>query len=97
MYARIVHTQTNPDMYEDVVNLFNDSVVPAAQEQPGFVNILLCADPYSGKGIAISLWETEADLEDSANNGYLQEQLAKFGAYFTAQPVVESYEVSAYA
>lgn len=46
-------------------------------------------------GIAIAMWETEADMAASeASGGYYREQLARGAHFFTAPPVWEAYEVT---
>ena len=45
------------------------------------------------KGIAITLWETEADLQTS-ESGYYQEQLVKASHLLAGSSVRERYEVA---
>jgi heme-degrading monooxygenase HmoA len=97
MHARVVSIQLQPGKTNEAVNLFRDSVVPAAQQQPGFKNLLLLTDPTTGKGLSISLWETEADMTAGEASGYFQAQLAKFGGILAAPPAREQYEVSVQA
>lgn len=94
MHARVVSIQLQPGKTNEAVSLFRDSVVPAAQQQPGFNRLLLLTDPTTGKGLSISLWETEADMTAGEASGYFQAQLAKFGAIFAGPPAREQYEVS---
>ena len=52
------------------------------------------ADP-SGKALAISVWETEADmLAGESGSGYYQEQIAKFGSLIAGPPALDHYELS---
>jgi heme-degrading monooxygenase HmoA len=95
MHARVVTVQSNPDKIDETTRIYRDSVVPAASQQPGFKGaILLNAQDGSGKGISITLWETEADLEAGESSGYYQEQIDKFKGVFTAAPVRETFEVA---
>ncbi len=71
-------------------------MVPAAEKQKGFRGGYLLTDRATGKGISISLWETEADMKASETSGYLQEQIAKFGGLFAGPPIREAFEVSAH-
>ena len=50
-----------------------------------------------GKGISISLWDSEADMTAGEGSGYYQQQLGKFKDVFGAPPVREAYEVSVQA
>jgi heme-degrading monooxygenase HmoA len=73
---------------------YRDSIVPAAKQQQGFTSALLLTDSRSGKGISVTLWETEADQVASEASGYFQEQIAKLGGVIAGPPVREAYEVS---
>ncbi|HLE29970.1 MAG TPA: antibiotic biosynthesis monooxygenase [Anaerolineales bacterium] len=94
MHARVVTVQVQPGKIEETIRIYRDSVVPAAKEQKGFKGALLLTDPNTGKGVSVTLWETEADLKAGEASGYYQEQIAKFGAVFAAPPAREAYEVS---
>jgi heme-degrading monooxygenase HmoA len=77
MFARIVTVQVPPDKREEAISIFQNSVIPAAKQQKGFISLMLVTD-RTGKGVSVGLWETEADLNANEASGYLQEQLAKF-------------------
>lgn len=94
MYARVVFTHVQADKEDAVIQLYNESVVPAAMEQPGFKGLLSLVDRSRGKAISITLWETEEDMLAGESSGYYQEQLAKFGDKLSAFPTLETYEVN---
>jgi heme-degrading monooxygenase HmoA len=79
---------------DEAIALFQDSVVPAADQQRGHKGHYLLTDRKNSKGISISLWETEADMATGESSGHYQQQLAKFKDLFAAPPVREAYEVS---
>lgn len=97
MYARTVTVQIQPNQNEAAVAIFQNSVIPAAREQKGFISLMLLTNPATGKGLSISLWESEADLQASEANSYFQAQLAKFGGVFAGPPAREAYEVSTHS
>jgi heme-degrading monooxygenase HmoA len=98
MYARVVTAQVAPGKITEGIQLWRDSVMPAAREQKGFKSGRLLVNRQTGKIISVGLWETEADLQASGEgSAYLQAQLAKFASLFTAPPVIENYEVGAEA
>jgi len=94
MYARVTTTQTQPGKTEEAIRIYRDSVVPAAKQQQGFKGVFLLTDPNTGKGLSITLWETEADMRAGETSGYYQEQIAKFAPVLAGPPTRESYEVS---
>jgi quinol monooxygenase YgiN len=95
MYARVTFSQVSPDRIDEAVSLLRDSLVPAARQQKGFKGYLLLGDRAVGKGISISMWETESDRAASDQpSEYYREVTARIAPFFTAQPVVENYEVN---
>ena len=96
MYARTVSGVTQPGRLDDLIAIYRDSVAPAAKQQKGFVGAYLLTSG-EGKGMSVTLWETEADMTAGQASGYLQEQIGKLGALLTAPPVTENYEVKVQA
>jgi heme-degrading monooxygenase HmoA len=94
MYARVMTVQLQPGKIEEAIQIYRDSTVPSAKQLQGFKSALFLTDATTGKGISITMWETEADLKASETSGWLQEQPAKFASLFTATPVQEVYEVA---
>ena len=97
MYSRVVTVQVQPDKLEEAISIFQNSVLPAAKQQKGFISLMLLTDRSTGKGVSVGMWETEADLKANEASGYFQEQLAKFGGVFAAPPVRDAYEVSVHS
>jgi heme-degrading monooxygenase HmoA len=94
MHARVVTVQLQPGRNEEAIALFRDSVLPSAKQQKGFKGARLLTDSGTGKGIVVTVWESEADLKASESSGYYREQIAKFSGMFAAPPVREIYELN---
>ena len=94
MYARLTIVQMKPDLLDETIKLYKDGVIPAAKSQKGFRGAYLLSDSKSGKGISITLWDSEEEAIANEKSGYYQDQVNKFKEYFTAPPVREGYEVS---
>jgi heme-degrading monooxygenase HmoA len=97
MYARATTSQILPDKVDEAIAIYRDSVTPAAKQQKGFKGIWMLTDRKTGKGISITLWETEADMTAGESSGFYQQQVAKFKDVFGAPPVREQYEVTVQA
>ena len=97
MFARFTIVQVNVDTVDEVIKLYEDSVVPAAKSQKGYRGAYLFTDRKTGKGYSISLWDSEEDAIENDKSGYYQEQVGKFAKHMTAPPVQEGYEVSVQA
>lgn len=95
MFARVVTVQVNPETVDESTRIYEESIVVAMKEQPGFQGTtLLTKTDGSGTALSISLWATEADMQAGEASGYLQAQFAKVGSFLTAPPTSEYYEVS---
>jgi hypothetical protein len=65
MYARLTTIQGSPEKIEDAIRVVENDVIPASKVLPGFKNGYWLADRKSGKMIALTLFETEKDVEAS--------------------------------
>ena len=94
MFARLTIVQVNVEKLDETTKLYEESVIPAAKLQKGYRGAYMLTDGKTGKGISISLWDTEEDAIANEQSGYYQEQVGKFKDYLTAPPVQEGYEVA---
>jgi hypothetical protein len=79
---------------EEAVQLYRDSVLPAARKQKGYRAASLMTNPKTGKCLAITYWDKEEDALANERSRYYQEQLIKYVRLFLASPVRDGYEVS---
>ena len=94
MYARVVTGQYQPGKVDEGEQIYRESILPAARQQPGFKGALGLVDRSSGKAISITLWQTAANAQASgASSSYGQAQLAKVASLLTVAPTIETYEV----
>ncbi len=94
MFARLTLVQVGSDKLDETIKIFREGVIPAAKSQRGYRGAYLLTDRKTGKGVSISLWDSEEDAIANEQSGYYQEQVSKFKDFFTAPPVREGYEVS---
>ena len=94
MYARVVTVQYQPGKSDEGEQLYRQSILPEARQQPGFKGVIGLIDRSSGKAISITFWENEASAQASgASSSYGQAQLAKIAPLFAGAPGIETYEV----
>ena len=94
MHARLAIAQFRSGKADEGMQMYRESILPEARQQRGFKGAMALLDRSTGKGMSITLWETEADAQASGTNTpYLQEQLAKVASLFAAPPSIETYEV----
>ncbi len=91
MYARVVTFQFQPGKLDEARQLFQ-SIQPEIRQQAGVQEIMLLLDRSANKALAISLWQTEADLQADMPNA--PARLARHSSFIAATPLVETYEVA---
>jgi len=95
MYARVTTGYVQPGKMDELNQYVRETLVPLYSQQQGFKGALFLTDRSANKAIAITLWETEAEMAaGEASGGYYREQLAKMAHLFASAPVREAYEVA---
>jgi heme-degrading monooxygenase HmoA len=92
MYSRVTLLEIDT-MRADVsaaAARFEAEVMPELREQEGFVGAVVLATP-EGKGMVITVWETEDAVEASA--GLAAGQVERFATLYAAPPGRDYYEV----
>jgi heme-degrading monooxygenase HmoA len=56
---------------------------------------LLLIDPASGKGLSITLWESDAAGQAYDTSGAYRELVAKVASFFSGPPSLDTYDVGA--
>ena len=93
MFARVINVELDPGDIEKAISIYGDSVIPASKQREGFVGALLLGDRNTGKGISITMWDSEEHLKAGEQSGFTQEQIAKFAQLLKGTPAIEGLEV----
>jgi hypothetical protein len=93
MVARVTHVKVKPEDVEEAVRLFDDSVVPAAEREEGFMGALLLTR-QDGRALVVDLCDSVEHLRANERSGFYQTQVAKFAGKFVDRPAREFYEVA---
>jgi len=93
MVARVTHVTVNPKDVEESVRLFDESVVPAAEQEEGFMGALLLVRD-DGRALAIDLCDTLEHMRANERSGFYQTQVTKFADKIVATPSREFYDVA---
>ena len=91
MHARVNATEWNPEKVEAGMRLTEETIIPSYQEEPGFRGYILLTEPGGSAAMAITLWETEADMESSAK--VAQAMIPKLKGILRAPPETKTYDV----
>ena len=94
MFARLTTVTASKDKIDEIIKIFADNIVPNAKSQKGYRRIYLLTNREIGKGVAISMWDSEEDATANEQSGYYKEQVGKVAAFFTSPPAFDGYEVS---
>ncbi len=91
MHARVTHSKSEPAKVDETIRFVKQDVVPNAKKLPGFKGGYWLADRTTGKGISITLWESEEMMRSSDEAAkQLVDKVAATGIQITG---VERYEV----
>ena len=95
MFARVTlfDIDTMQVNVRDAVEQFKELVVPEMKLQDGYQGSYVLTTG-EGRGLLLTLWETEEAAEAGIKSGYYDEQVRKFLAIYRAPPGRENYEVS---
>jgi heme-degrading monooxygenase HmoA len=94
MYARLSRfAGLDPERIEETTRQFEDESLEALAQQPGFRGITVGVNRRSGKAVTLTLWETEADMRQSAKLADEAREQAVATAKPERDPIVDDYEV----
>jgi len=93
MFARLTRFQVKLEKIEKAERIFEESIIPAAKTQKGFLHAYLLNNPKTGESVSITFWNTENDAVANEKNHYYQEQMVKLLDFISFGPVREGYEV----
>jgi heme-degrading monooxygenase HmoA len=68
MHARVTRFEDAPDKIDAGIVYIKDQVAPNAKQQRGFKKGYWLVDRATGKGLSITLWESEAAMKASEDN-----------------------------
>ena len=97
MYARVTTFQGSPDRIEDGLRIFREQATPAVQGQPGFRGAYVLVDRQTGKGLTLSVWESQAAMtaSDAAVRQVREQGIQASGV--SSMPTAARYEVAVQA
>jgi heme-degrading monooxygenase HmoA len=95
MFARLGMYQFHIDKLDEAVKRYEDRVIPAMKSLKGYRGAYMLSDRRTGKGISMTLWDSEEDAIADEQSGQFQERTSWFKDFFTVPPVREGYEVNA--
>jgi heme-degrading monooxygenase HmoA len=92
MYARVLTARVKPGKLDEMARLYQDLVVPFAEQQPGFKGLFMLTSLDKDKEVSVSLWETEAEMAAFGRECFAR-VVDQFSVLLAAPPDVEIYKV----
>jgi hypothetical protein len=94
MYARVtlLEIDTLRVSVADAIEQFRSQTLDRVRAQPGYRGVWVLATP-EGKGLLMSLWDTEAQAEVEGDHRFYGEELGRFATLFRSAPGREEYQV----
>ncbi len=95
MYARVTTFHLKVKSVEEASKIYEESIIPAAQKQPGFIRAFFLANRNAGKFVSITIWDNIESALANQKSGYFQAQIDKLEEYSVVKPDVEGFSVGA--
>ncbi len=95
MYIRFVSSQIKPETVDEAIQIWREQLIPVLKGIKGYKRGYLSGDRKSGKSVAVSIWETEADANAYYTSGKYAELIALFAQHMVVPPTQEQFEVFA--
>lgn len=93
MFARCTTMQFKIAFMDKAIDIYNQSILPAAKSQKGFKGLNFFLDRKTGKAVSIAIWKSEEDALANEKSHYYQEQLVKLMSLYSSPPIREGFEV----
>ena len=93
MFANVSRVRLQPGKMEEGPTFWQQTILPVLKQLQGFRGLIVLGDPQSNKGMALLLWESEADGEAALNSRALQQAFEPGMAMLAGQPELEGYQV----
>lgn len=94
MYARVTSFEidTLRTDLDTALKHFEELILPTLREQEGYEGAFVLRTP-EGKGMLMTLWESEEMATRGIESGYYDEQIAKVVTFLRQPPGRDHYEV----
>jgi hypothetical protein len=94
MFARVTQLEidTLRTSVDSALALFEDDVLPALRQQPGYQGLYVLTT-NTGGGLVISLWDSAEHASADAERGFYADVLSRSVTLFKSPPGRERYEV----
>lgn len=93
MFVRATTSYVREGMIDKFIDIYANSIVPAAKQQKGYRGAQLLVDRESRKVISLTFWDSEEDEKNSGKSRYYNDQLLKVFVLLSADPIKEGFKI----
>ena len=93
MFARLITTHMKPGKFDLATRKFEEKIIPTLRKQHGFRDEVSFFDKDRSESVAISFWDTEADVRKYEKDAY-SEMVKTLSDTFDGTPEVRHFEVA---
>ncbi len=94
MFARVTTGIGSPDRIDETARVYREQMVPTMQQQPGFLYAVFLANRESGKGVSVTVWESEEAARASEAQAQQMRTQATQTMNIQQAPTIELYELA---
>lgn len=95
MYARVTTFYIDISKRKEAIDIYENSIIPAAEAQKGFKSACFLINRNAGKFISITMWENMEHAIANQKSGYYQAQIDKLAHLQVVVPEIEGLDVAA--
>ena len=93
MFVRTTTLYYRDGFIDKLLEIYENSIVPAAKKQKGYRGAQLLLDREAHKAISLTFWDSEEDENATVESKYYRDQLLKVFVMLSADPIKEGYEL----
>ena len=93
MYLRMTHFAVKPGHWEEALRLVREQSIPKLEKQPGFLRLMFTGDEKTGKGVLITMWQSEEQALQYVHSNRVIDLVQPFVDMAAEQPVMYGYNV----
>ncbi|MDA3859667.1 MAG: antibiotic biosynthesis monooxygenase [Melioribacteraceae bacterium] len=93
MYARVTTLHLKIDKRDEAIDIFQNSILPEAKKQQGFMGASFFVNKNAGKFVSITVWKDMEAAVANQKTGYYKRQIDKFENLQVVVPEFEGFDV----
>jgi len=93
MFIRVLHLEMKPERWEEALARFRSTTFPDLERQPGFMRVILGAEPETGRAALITMWQSPEHARTYLDSGNADRLLHEYDEMYARPPQIEEYPV----